>query len=199
MRATSSRRSPSWRARNCPKRPSSTATASRRNCAVQKGQPRDWVFNQLASNVVCPRSRLEAESGGRTFRHERRAVHREARARRHRRTRRHRRPQAPAGRARQAESRRRHPGSTATAPAAHANRQAKSTTPANSSAADRAARSSNRLDKDRTGKLTREQYISSQSDPVAAAKRFEKFDADQDGIVTREEFINGGARKTKSP
>jgi arylsulfatase A len=80
----------------------------------------------------------------------------------------------------------------------HANRQAKSTTPANSRSDDRAAKF-DRLDKDQAGKLTREQYVSSQSDPAAAAKRFEKFDADQDGIVTREEFINGGTRKTKSP
>ena len=64
--------------------------------------------------------------------------------------------------------------------------------------ADRAVKF-DRLDKGKTGKLTREQYLSSQSDADAAAKRFEKFDADKDGIVTREEFINNGAKKLKSP
>ena len=70
--------------------------------------------------------------------------------------------------------------------------------PANPNAADRAAKF-DRLDQAKTGKLTREQHISRQSDPEAAAKRFDKFDVNHDRIVTREEFINGGARKLKSP
>jgi arylsulfatase A len=49
-----------------------------------------------------------------------------------------------------------------------------------------------RLDKAKTGKLTREYYTANQSDAVAAAARFEKMDIDNDGIVTREEYINNG-------
>jgi len=96
-------------------------------------------------------------------------------------------------------------GRTATAPSANkpelgpvGQSPEKPAAPANPNAADRAARF-DRLDKEKAGKLTREQYISRQSDPEAAAKRFDKFDINQDGMVTREEFINGGARKLKSP
>ena len=54
-----------------------------------------------------------------------------------------------------------------------------------------------RLDKDKRGKLTLDEYVSRQSDPEAAKKRFEKFDVNKDGIVTREEYINNGAKKPK--
>ena len=70
--------------------------------------------------------------------------------------------------------------------------------PANPNAADRAAKF-DRLDKEKAGKLPREQYISRQSDLDAAVKRFDKLDANQDGVITREEFVNGGGQKLKSP
>jgi arylsulfatase A len=69
--------------------------------------------------------------------------------------------------------------------------------PVDATFAERAAKF-DRLDKEKTGKLTREQYISRQSDPEAAAKRFDKFDVNKDGIVTREEYIQGGAKKLKA-
>ena len=55
-----------------------------------------------------------------------------------------------------------------------------------------------RLDKDKRGKLTREEYISRQSDPEAAGTRFDKFDVNKDGVVTREEYINYGVQKLKA-
>ena len=55
-----------------------------------------------------------------------------------------------------------------------------------------------RLDTEKHGKLTLEEYKSRQSDPEAAAKRFEKFDVNKDGIVTREEYIGNGAKKLKA-
>ena len=66
--------------------------------------------------------------------------------------------------------------------------------PADASLAERAEKF-DRLDKDKRGKLTREEYISRQSDPEAAAKRFEKFDVNKDGVVTREEYLANGAKK----
>ncbi len=54
------------------------------------------------------------------------------------------------------------------------------------------------LDRGKRGKLTREEYISRQSDPDAAAKRFERFDVNRDGFVTREEYIANGAKKLKA-
>ena len=63
-------------------------------------------------------------------------------------------------------------------------------------AAERAAKF-DRLDKDKHGKLTLEEYVSRQSDPDGAKKRFEKFDTNHDGVVTREEYINNGAKKEK--
>ncbi len=64
-------------------------------------------------------------------------------------------------------------------------------------AAERAAKF-DRLDKDKTGKLTKEYYTTHQSDAEAAAKRFEKMDTNQDGIVTRDEYISNGAKKPKA-
>ena len=71
------------------------------------------------------------------------------------------------------------------------------TTPADVTQNERAAKF-DRLDKDKHGKLTLENYKSRQSDPEAAAKRFEKFDANKDGFVTREEYIENGAVKPKA-
>ncbi len=59
---------------------------------------------------------------------------------------------------------------------------------------DRAAMFAKR-DKDRDGKLTREEFLTGQPDPDEAPKRFLLFDADQDGTLSREEFISGGKSK----
>ncbi len=61
-------------------------------------------------------------------------------------------------------------------------------------AAERAAKF-DRLDKAKTGKLTREYYTANQSDAVAAAGRFEKMDTNKDGFVTREEYIANGKQQ----
>ena len=61
-------------------------------------------------------------------------------------------------------------------------------------AAERAAKF-DRLDKARTGKLTRDYYTANQSDAVAAAGRFEKMDTNKDGFVTREEYISNGKQQ----
>ena len=66
-----------------------------------------------------------------------------------------------------------------------------------SDAAERAAKF-DRLDKEKTGKLTREYYTTHQSDAQAAAQRFEKMDVNKDGFVTREEYIANGGKKPKS-
>lgn len=50
------------------------------------------------------------------------------------------------------------------------------------------------IDKEKQGKITREIYMSRQTDPAAASKRFDQFDADKDGFVTREEFIKQGKK-----
>ena len=63
-------------------------------------------------------------------------------------------------------------------------------------AADRAAKF-DKLDKDKTGKLTREYYTTHQSNAAAAAERFDRMDVNKDGVVTREEFINNGGKKLK--
>jgi len=68
--------------------------------------------------------------------------------------------------------------------------------PGEESGAERAAKF-DRLDKDKKGKLTIEEYVSRQSDPEGAKKRFEKFDTNRDGGVTREEYIANGAKKPK--
>jgi arylsulfatase A len=70
------------------------------------------------------------------------------------------------------------------------------TTAATPEDAERAAKF-DKLDKEKSGKLTREYYVSHQSDPDGANKRFDKFDVNKDGIVTREEYINNGSKKTK--
>lgn len=61
-------------------------------------------------------------------------------------------------------------------------------------ATERAAKF-DRLDKAKTGKLTREYYTANQSDAVAAAGRFEKMDTNKDGFVTREEYIANGKQQ----
>lgn len=54
-----------------------------------------------------------------------------------------------------------------------------------------------KIDVQKTGKLTRAEYISSQSDAGVAAARFDKCDTDKDGSITREEFTQGG-KKSKA-
>ena len=49
-------------------------------------------------------------------------------------------------------------------------------------------------DKDRDGKLTREEFLTGQPDPDEAPQRFIRFDIDQDGFVGREEFITAGKK-----
>ena len=41
-------------------------------------------------------------------------------------------------------------------------------------------------------KLTRDYFITHQSDSVSAAERFDKYDTDKDGFLSREEFIGRG-------
>ena len=68
---------------------------------------------------------------------------------------------------------------------------------ADAATAERAAKF-DRLDKAKTGKLTREYYTTNQSDAEAAAQRFEKMDVNKDGIVTRDESISNGGKKPKT-
>ncbi|MGB8167453.1 MAG: sulfatase-like hydrolase/transferase [Chthoniobacteraceae bacterium] len=68
--------------------------------------------------------------------------------------------------------------------------------PADATLADRAAKF-DRLDPEKSGKLTREYYTTHQSDAEGAAKRFEKFDTNKDGVVTRDEYIHNGADKLR--
>ena len=51
-----------------------------------------------------------------------------------------------------------------------------------------------RLDKEKTGKLSRDYYITHQSDPKAAAARFDNFDSNKDGFLTKEEFVTQGGK-----
>jgi len=56
---------------------------------------------------------------------------------------------------------------------------------------DRAAMFARR-DKDRDGKLTREEFLADQPDPDEAPKRYVRFDVNHDGFIDRDEFITGG-------
>jgi hypothetical protein len=53
-----------------------------------------------------------------------------------------------------------------------------------------------KIDAEKAGKISREAFISSQSDPETAAKRFGKYDADKDGQISREEFVYRGQKKS---
>ncbi len=63
------------------------------------------------------------------------------------------------------------------------------TEPATETAApdDRGAKF-DKLDKAKTGKVTREQYMAKQSDAEKGTKRFDKLDTNKDGALSREEF-----------
>ncbi len=47
-------------------------------------------------------------------------------------------------------------------------------------------------DKDKDGKLTREEFLANQPDPDEAPKRFIQFDKDKDGFVNEQEFVRSG-------
>lgn len=49
-------------------------------------------------------------------------------------------------------------------------------------------------DKNKDGKLTREEFLANQPDPDEAPKRFPRFDANQDGVLSREEFVTQGGK-----
>lgn len=56
---------------------------------------------------------------------------------------------------------------------------------------DRGARF-DQLDKEKSGKLSRDTYLKSQSDVKAARERFDKWDTNKDGFLSRDEFIQQG-------
>lgn len=49
-------------------------------------------------------------------------------------------------------------------------------------------------DKNKDGKLTRDEFLANQPDPDEAPKRFPRFDANNDGVLSREEFVNSGGK-----
>jgi iduronate 2-sulfatase len=49
-----------------------------------------------------------------------------------------------------------------------------------------------RRDKDKDGRLTKEEFLSEQPDPDEAPKRFLKFDANGDGFLSQDEFVFSG-------
>lgn len=55
----------------------------------------------------------------------------------------------------------------------------------------------NKLDKNQVGKLTREYYITHQSDAEAAGERFDKYDNDKDAFLSRDEYIFKGKKSAK--
>jgi hypothetical protein len=71
---------------------------------------------------------------------------------------------------------------------------AEPTPPADATDATREARFA-KLDKDKTGKVTRAVFMSRQSDQETGARRFDQWDVNKDGVLTREEFLNQGAVK----
>lgn len=52
----------------------------------------------------------------------------------------------------------------------------------------------NSKDKNKDGKLTREEFLANQPDPDEAPKRFPQFDSNQDGVLSREEFVTSGGK-----
>jgi len=51
-----------------------------------------------------------------------------------------------------------------------------------------------KLDKDKTGKLSRDYFISTQRDRASAAERFGKYDVDKDGFLSRDEYVARGGK-----
>ena len=65
------------------------------------------------------------------------------------------------------------------------------TPPANTDLTGRAAKF-DKLDEARSGQLTRDYFISHQSDAKGAGERFDKYDTNKDGLLSRKEFITRG-------
>ncbi len=72
------------------------------------------------------------------------------------------------------------------------------TTTADASVTEERGPKFDKLDKDKAGKITREYYISHQSDAAAAGERLDRFDANHDGILTREEYVTQGGKHPKA-
>jgi arylsulfatase A-like enzyme len=68
----------------------------------------------------------------------------------------------------------------------------KKTSPTTASSTDDRGTRFDKLDKEKTGKLTREYYTTHQSDAAAAAERFNKWDTNKDGFLSREEYLKQG-------
>ena len=51
-----------------------------------------------------------------------------------------------------------------------------------------------KFDKQKTGKLNREDYMATQSDEKAAIERFQKWDTNKDGLLSRAEFVSMGKK-----
>jgi iduronate 2-sulfatase len=66
-----------------------------------------------------------------------------------------------------------------------------SAAPSNKPKQDRNAMFSKR-DKDKDGKLTKEEFLKDQPDPAEAPKRWIKFDKNNDASLSREEFVGAG-------
>ncbi len=49
-------------------------------------------------------------------------------------------------------------------------------------------------DKNKDGKLSRDEFLANQPDPDEAPKRFIKFDVNNDGVLNREEFVTSGKK-----
>ncbi len=49
-------------------------------------------------------------------------------------------------------------------------------------------------DKNKDGKLTREEFLANQPDPDKAPARFDQFDTNKDGVLSREEFVTSGGK-----
>lgn len=49
-------------------------------------------------------------------------------------------------------------------------------------------------DKNRDGKLSRDEFLAGQADQEAAKGRFDQWDTDKDGSLAREEFVNMGGK-----
>jgi len=65
---------------------------------------------------------------------------------------------------------------------------------ANESVSDTRGQKFDKLDAEKSGKITRDYYINHQSDAKAAGERFDKWDTNDDGFLSREEYITQGGR-----
>ena len=84
------------------------------------------------------------------------------------------------------------------AKAAEATSPASPPTPAAAAPSENRGPRFDKLDKQKTGKLTRESYITHQSDAKAAGERFDNWDTNHDGILTREEYVTQGGKHPKA-